>query len=134
MSSRSPAPPDVPAALPAPPVVADIEQVLQEAITTLTPAEPGPGQRGPGRPRLLPASQVVADIERFVREAIAARTRAEPGPGQRGPGRPRVLPALCLWAGLLVCVLHGFTSHLALWRLLTSRDFWRCPRVAISDQ
>ncbi len=96
MSSRSPAPPAAPAALPPSPVVADIEQFLCEALTELTPAEPAPGQRG--------------------------------------PGRPRVLPALCLWAGLLVCVLHGVTSHLALWRLLTSRDFWRYPRVAISDQ
>ncbi len=96
MSSCAPAPPDAPAALSPPPVVADIEQFLCEAIGQLTPAEPAPGQRG--------------------------------------PGRPRILPALCLWAGLLVCVLHGFTSHLALWRLLSSRDFWRYPRVAISDQ
>jgi len=77
---------------------------------------------------------VVADIEQFRCEAITTLTPAEPAPGQRGPGRPRVLPALCLWAGRLVCVLHGGTSHLALWRLLTSRDFWRYPRVAISDQ
>ena len=88
----------------------------------------------PGAPAALPPSPVVADIEQFLCEAITTLTPAEPGPGQRGPGRPRVLPALCLWAGLLVCVLHGFTSHLALWRLLTSRDCWRYPRVAISDQ
>jgi len=31
-------------------------------------------------------------------------------------------------------VLHGFSSHLALWRLLTARGLWRFPRVAISDQ
>jgi hypothetical protein len=36
--------------------------------------------------------------------------------------------------GLLVCVLHGFSSHLALWRLLTAHGLWRFPRVAISDQ
>ena len=35
-----------------------------------------------------------------------------------GPGRPRVLPAMALWAGLLVCVLRGFGSQLAVWRLL----------------
>src|SRR5919205_115712 len=81
-----------------------------------------------------PAPPVVADIEQFLCEAIATLTPAEPEPSQRGPGRPRVLPALCLWAGLLVCVLHGCTSHLALWRRLTSRNFWRYPRVAISDQ
>ncbi len=41
----------------------------------------------------------------------------EPDPVQTGPGRPRVLPAMALWAGLLVCVLRGFGSQLALWRL-----------------
>ena len=81
-----------------------------------------------------PASPVVADIERFLCEAIGRLTPAEPGPGARGPGRPRVLPALCPWAGLLVCVLHGFGSYLAVWRLLSGAGLWRYPRVAISDQ
>lgn len=31
-------------------------------------------------------------------------------------------------------MLRGFGSHLAVWRLLTGSDFWRFPRVAISDQ
>src|SRR5215217_4110036 len=66
-----------------------------------------------------PPAPVVADIEQFLCEAVAALAPEEAGP--RGPGRPRVLPALALWAGLLVCVLHGFSSHLALWRLLTAR-------------
>jgi hypothetical protein len=33
-------------------------------------------------------------------------------------GRPRILPSLALWAGLLVCVSQGFSSQLALRRLL----------------
>lgn len=85
-------------------------------------------------PAPAPPPPVVADIEQFLCEALAGLTPAEPGPGQRGPGRPRALPALGLWAGLLVCVLRGFTSHLAVWRLLTGTGLWRYPRVAISDQ
>jgi hypothetical protein len=88
----------------------------------------------PPPPAVASPAPVVADIEQFLCEALAQLTPEEPGPGQRGPGRPRVLPALTLWAGLLVCVLHGFASHLALWRLLTARGLWRLPRVAISDQ
>ena len=74
------------------------------------------------------------EIEAFLCATISHLTPAEPAAGARGPGRPRVLPALYLWGGLLVCVLRGFGSHLALWRLLTGGGFWRFPRVAISDQ
>src|SRR5207249_1745964 len=51
-----------------------------------------------------------------------------------GPGRPRILPALALWAGLLVCVLRGFTSQLDLWRLLTLHQLWFYPRFPVTDQ
>lgn len=76
-------------------------------------------------------AQPLAQIERFLIDAVAD---LEPEPPARAPGRPRILPALCLWSGLLVCVLHGFTSHLALWRLLTGAGLWHFPRLAISDQ
>lgn len=51
-----------------------------------------------------------------------------------GRGRPRILPALCLWAGLLVCVLRGQSSQLALWRLLSQAGLWLYPRFEVSDQ
>lgn len=79
-----------------------------------------------------PGALALADIERFLCEAVEQLAPEEGG--RRGPGRPRVLPALCLWAGLVVCVLHGFSSHLALWRLLSGHGLWRFPRVAVSDQ
>jgi hypothetical protein len=97
------------------------EEAVMRAPAPVPPAAP------PGAP-----APVLADIEEFLCAAIAALTPAEPGP--RGPGRPRVLPALCLWAGLLVCVLHGFSSYLAVWRLLAGVGLWRYPRVAVSDQ
>lgn len=82
---------------------------------------------------VLPTPDLDA-IEVFLCATMAELTPAPPAPGARGPGRPRILPALVLWSGLLVCVLRGFSSHLAVWRLLTGGGFWRCPRVAISDQ
>jgi hypothetical protein len=51
-----------------------------------------------------------------------------------GRGRPRVIPAMCLWGGLLVCVLRGMGSQLAIWRLLASRSLWDYPRFPVSDQ
>jgi Transposase DDE domain len=50
-----------------------------------------------------------------------------------GPGAPRVLPALLLWTGLVVCVIRGFGSQTALWRLLAQRGLWRYPRVPLTD-
>ena len=77
---------------------------------------------------------VVGDIETFLQESIRALEPDEREQGRRGPGRPRVLPSLCLWAGLLVCVLRGFSSQLSLWRLLRSRGLWSYPRFPVSDQ
>lgn len=73
----------------------------------------------------------LSDIEGFLQEALA---ELEPMEDERsGPGRPRILPALCLWAGLLVCVLRGFSSQLALWRLLSREGLWYYPRFPVSD-
>lgn len=73
-------------------------------------------------------------VEQVVREAVE---RLEPAPRDSGPdgrGRPRVLPSLCLWGGLLVCVLRGFTSQLELWRRLRWVGLWDYPRIGISDE
>jgi hypothetical protein len=82
----------------------------------------------------VPTERVVGQIEDFLQEAIGQMPPDEAEMTREGPGRPRVLPALCLWAGLLVCVLRGFSSQLALWRLLSSGNFWFYPRFALSDQ
>ena len=74
---------------------------------------------------------LVGDIEQFLRTIIA---QMEPEPRPSGPGRPRILPALALWGGLLLCVLRGFSSQTALWRLLTFHGLWSYPRFAISDE
>lgn len=81
----------------------------------------------------LAQDAVVGEIEQFLQEALTRLTPAR-REARSGPGRPRVLPALALWGGLLVCVLRGFSSQLALWRLLSSGSFWFYPRFPISDQ
>lgn len=55
-------------------------------------------------------------------------------PRREGPGAPKVLTAVCLWAGLLVCVLRGFTSQTELWRLLTVRGLWSYERADVTDE
>jgi hypothetical protein len=71
-------------------------------------------------------------IETFLREMIEGLEPIETDPV--GRGRPRVLPALCLWAGVVVCVLRGWSSQLAIWRLLQAKGLWDYPRFALSDQ
>jgi hypothetical protein len=77
-------------------------------------------------------SPMVGEIEVFLREVTSQLVPEPPTPS--GPGRPRVLPALALWAGLLVCVLRGFSTQLALWRLLTHHGLWYFPRCFLTDQ
>lgn len=73
----------------------------------------------------------LTEVEGLVRELV---TGLVPDPVASGPGRPRVLPATALWAGLLVCVLRGFSSQLDLWRLLALGQLWDYPRYPLSDQ
>jgi len=77
---------------------------------------------------------VVGEIEQFLQDVLSRLAPDRREAGRAGPGRPRVLPALALWGGLLVCVLRGFSSQLALWRLLSSGNFWFYPRCPVTDQ
>jgi hypothetical protein len=72
-------------------------------------------------------------LEAMVGDLVAALAPTEE-PRAGGRGRPRVLPALALWSGLVVCVLRGFSSQRALWRLLTSKALWHYPRFPLSDE
>jgi Transposase DDE domain len=79
-------------------------------------------------------SALLDQVEQVVREAVEGLGPDPQEVARTGRGRPRVLPSLCLWAGLLVCVLRGYTRQLALWRLLTWTGLWSYPRVPVSDQ
>lgn len=86
----------------------------------------------PGPPSFAHAEHPsIQEVEAFLLDLLGQMPVTPPS---GGPGRPRVLPALALWAGLLLCVLRGFSSQLALWRLLTQRQLWYFPRFQVSDQ
>ncbi|NLT43141.1 MAG: IS4 family transposase [Anaerolineae bacterium] len=77
---------------------------------------------------------VVGDIEAFLQQAITDLQPDLEESRRLGRGRPRILPSLCLWAGMLVCVLRGFSNQTALWRLLSHTGLWFYPRFPVTDE
>lgn len=75
---------------------------------------------------------VIGQIDAFLRTVVT--TLEPPADAPRGRGATPILPALCLWAGMLVGVLRGFSSQLAIWRLLTWHGLWDYDRYAVCDQ
>ena len=76
--------------------------------------------------------QTTDQIEQFIGEMVAAfEPEDAQAPGKRG--RPRIVPALCLWTGVLLCVLRGMHHQRAVWRLLTQGSLWFYPRFAVTD-
>ncbi|HYI16302.1 MAG TPA: IS4 family transposase [Thermomicrobiales bacterium] len=74
---------------------------------------------------------VIGDVRQFLQAAVG---QLEPEPTHTGRrGRPRILPSTCLWAAMLVCIMDGFSSQLALWRRLTVIGLWEYPRFLVSD-
>jgi hypothetical protein len=94
----------------------------------------------PDRPALGPTPAAVAatarlnQLEAFLTELVATLEPDLLDRHRHGRGRPRILPALALWGGLLVCVLRGWSSQQALWRLLAGKGLWQFPPLPISDQ
>ena len=76
-------------------------------------------------------TSTVGNIETFLQECLEGM---EVDHKDKGVGRPRILPAMALWGALLVCVLRGFGSQLAVWRLVSERGLWFFPRFPITDQ
>ena len=76
-------------------------------------------------------TDTVGNIDKFLQQCLEGM---ESDHSRKGPGRPRVQPAMALWAGLLVCVLRGFESQLAVWRLISERGLWFFPRFPVTDQ
>lgn len=82
---------------------------------------------------LNPEQALAQNIEGFLQKIVES---AEPLPSQEGyyAGRPTTLPALVLWSSVLVAVLRGFTSQLAIWRLIVWHGFWGHAPYSLSDQ
>lgn len=68
-------------------------------------------------------------IETWLRTHLPLTALAAPA----ARGRPPILPGAMLWAGLLVCILRGWASQRALWRLLRLYGLWDFPAQPISD-
>lgn len=94
------------------------------------PANPSEADSLATRARL----ELIGQVEAFLQDALPRLQPDLEDERRGGPGRPRILPALCLWAGLLVCVLRGFSSRLELWRLLSLYGLWHYPRFPVTDQ
>ena len=73
------------------------------------------------------------NIEQFLQGIVEA---SEPLPNTDSyyAGRPTILPALVLWSSVLVAILRGFTSQLAIWRLIAWNGFWGYTPFPLSDQ
>lgn len=79
-----------------------------------------------------PTNPTLDRIESFLQEMIRRLEPIHTEPHKRG--RPRILPAMCLWAGVVVCVLRGWSSQLAVWRQLSQKGLWDYPRFPVTDQ
>lgn len=94
-----------------------------------------PSPSSPSSPSTPSAAQVEHLLAELIGQMPPVAGRSDARHLDQPPrGRPRLLPSLALWAGLLTCVLQGWSSQLALYRLLSSGRFWHYPRFAISDQ
>lgn len=81
---------------------------------------------------MVSVSRISIDhIEACLMELTA---QLPPDPPRIGPGRPRILPSALLWIGLVVCVLQGWSSQRAVWRLLATTGLWRHERIPVSDE
>lgn len=78
------------------------------------------------------SNELLDSIEGFLSDMLQKLEPIKQDP--LGRGRPRILPAMCLWGALLVCVLRGQGSQLAIWRLISRTSLWFYPRFKISDQ
>lgn len=119
---------------PVPPVLPTAPVHPPPARPAVTPpGDPADAGTAPTAERTALLAQVEGLLRDLVSE-LAPEPAPAPDAGRRGPGRPRILPALCLWAGVVVCLLHGGTAYAEVWRLLTLVGLWEYPRFPLTDQ
>lgn len=82
---------------------------------------------------LKPEQTLAQNIEGFLQE-IVETSESLPNTNSYYAGRPTTLPAFVLWSSVLVAVLRGFTSQLAIWRIITWDGFWGHTPYEVSDQ
>lgn len=82
-------------------------------------------------PAVVDRPALLNQLEGFVTDLVTDLVPESPTAGR---GRPRILPALALWGGLLICVLRGWSSQTALWRLVSGTGLWHFTPFPISDE
>ena len=80
---------------------------------------------------VAPVPSLLDDLETRLLDLAGA---LEPAPVRRGPGRPPVLAHAIVWTALVVGVLRGAPSQLAIWRLITRRVWAGYGRVQVTDE
>src|SRR5579884_544490 len=80
-------------------------------------------------PMTEPSDGLALRIESWLAERVQELVPAR----RPGPGAPQVLPSLLLWTGMVVCMLRGFGTQSALWRLLSQEGLWSYPRSRVTD-
>lgn len=76
-------------------------------------------------------NQQITEIETYLQTMVEGMKPLEQRTSTAG--RPRILPAMCLWAGLLVCVLRKQSSQASVWRLLSLNGLWSYPQFPVTD-
>lgn len=77
------------------------------------------------------APDLLTDLDARLMELAG---RIDPPRTRSGPGRPPILAHAIIWTALVVGVLRGSTSQLAVWRLIITRLWPGYGPVQVSDQ
>lgn len=76
-------------------------------------------------------SSLLDDLDAVLMELAGA---IEPETSRSGPGRPPILAHTVIWTALVLGVLRGCTSQLAIWREITRRLWPGYGPIRVSDQ
>jgi len=77
---------------------------------------------------------LIEGVEEFLQDILQNADLNKEIDRTSSVGRKPILPSMVLWASLLIGVLRGFQSQLAIWRLISWHGFWQHPKYQISDQ
>lgn len=94
------------------------------ATSTALPSPTGPQ-------RLSAAAEFGQQIEAWLLKWLSELNATLPPRPARGA--PPVVPAVAIWASVLVCILKGCYTQLAVWRQLVEVGLWSFPRFQVTD-
>lgn len=104
---------------------------MAKVLTRRPLAQPVPSCLPPAAGTAGTTGDLVGQVEVFLRQTVQELV---PDPDPKTRGRRRILPAVCLWTGLVVCLLRGGSAVAEVWRLLSLHGLWDYPRFGITDQ